>query len=302
MDTRIGSTERRDFIAFAESGISPKGVAALHGRAEMLSRLPLGLQRRIIANARAEEYMGFVVEPYCTFLAYEILDEDAAARLLPPGYRLTPTAMFAGEEPRHCAIIGAFNVHAPVFWGVRVELYLIAEDIRTGMLTWIICDYESNTVNYDPAQGFSTPTTSRAVMTTSHAAEVIIDVRSRRGSNDLVATAGLRTGAMTPLDQRLWVDGNLSVDYGGRLMHEDSVAFGLVFDPDEMAEALRIPLDSVSVERNTFGAGVLAEAPCSAACFPYAQHFLTTTTPRSSPIRDREALVDAVRSSAARQP
>ena len=36
-----------------------------------------------------------------------------------------------------------------MFWGCRVELYLVAENTRTGMLTWVICDYESNTINYD---------------------------------------------------------------------------------------------------------------------------------------------------------
>ncbi|MFC9919317.1 hypothetical protein [Agromyces binzhouensis] len=299
MGSRIGSSELQRFITHTEGTISPKGVAALYGRAEMLARLPLGLQRRIVSHARSEDYMGFVVEPYCTFLAYEIRDEVAATRLLPPGYRLIPTAMFADDEPRACAILGAFNVHASVFWGARVELYLIAEDTRTGMLTWVICDYESNTINYDPGQGFSASTTDRAVVTTSHAGEVIVDVRSRQRPNALTMAAPLATGAMRPLDQRLWVDGNLSVDYGGRLEHADSVPFGLVFDPGEMTRALELPLETVEVERNTFGADFRADAPFSVACFPYAQHFLTTSYPRASPIRDRRSLEDAVRSLAA---
>ncbi|GAA1062343.1 hypothetical protein [Agromyces bracchium] len=231
MTSGIEPSALRNFITHTEGTVSPKGVAALYGRAEMLARLPLGLQRRIVAHARGDEYMGFVVEPYCTFLAYEIRDEAAASRLLPPGYRLVPSAMFADDEPRTCAILGAFNVHASVFWGARVELYLIAEDVRTGMLTWVICDYESNTINYDPAQGFSASTTSRAVVTTSHSGEVIVEVRSAERANALTFTAPLATASMRPLDQRLWVDGNLSVDYGGRLEHADSVPFGLVFDP-----------------------------------------------------------------------
>ncbi|MGR0318083.1 hypothetical protein [Agromyces sp. ZXT2-3] len=299
MRSGIEPSELRSFIALAEERISPKGVASLHGRAEMLAKLPLGLQRRIVSLARQDDDMGFVVEPYCTFLAYEIRDEAAARRLLPTGYRLAPTAMFADETPRPCAILGAFNVHASVFWGARVELYLIAEHESTGMLTWVICDYESNTINYDPGQGFSASTTSRAVVTTSHAGEVIVDVRSRRRTNALVLTASLEAGEMRALDQRLWVDGNLSVDYGGRLEHADSVPFGLVFDPAEMTRALRLPVEAVVVDRNTFGADFRAERPFSVACFPYAQHFLTTSYPRSSPIRDRQALEDAVRAQAA---
>ncbi|WP_400999218.1 hypothetical protein [Agromyces sp. GXQ0307] len=296
MGSGIEPSESRRFITHTETTISPKGVAALYGRAEMLAKLPLGLQRRIVARARGDEYMGFVVEPYCTFLAYEIRDEDAAHRLLPPGYRLVPTAMFADDEPRTCAILGAFNVHASVFWGVRVELYLIAEHVRTGMLTWVICDYESNTINYDPGQGFSTSTTDRAVVTTSYAGEVIVDVRSRVRANTLTLTAPLSMAAMRPLDQRLWVEGNLSVDYGGRLEHDGSDPFGLVFDPREMAQALQVPLEAVMIDRNTFGADFRADDPFSVACFPYAQHFLTTSYPRSSPIRDRRSLEDAVRS------
>ncbi|WP_438854514.1 hypothetical protein [Agromyces sp. M3QZ16-3] len=299
MESQIAPSELQRFIGRTEHSITPKGVAALYGRAEMLARLPLRVQRWIVSRARGPEYMGFVVEPYCTFLAYEIRDEAAASRMLPPGYRLVATSMFEGEAPRVCAILGAFNVHASVFWGARVELYLIAENVRTGMLTWVICDVESNTINYDPGQGFSASTTDRAIVTTSHAGEVIVDVRSRERPNDLAFTVRLADGAMRPLDQRLWVEGNLSVDYGGRLAHAGSAPFGLVFDPGEMSRALQVPLDSAVVERNTFGAGFLADSPFSVACFPFAQHFLTTSYPRSSPIRDQRALEDAVRVHAA---
>ncbi|GAA1469147.1 hypothetical protein [Microbacterium thalassium] len=297
MGPGIDASALRRFIAHTEAKVSPKDVAGLYGRAEMLARMPMRLQEWIVshAGARGEEYMGFVVEPYAFFLAYEVVDPDAAARLLPPGYRLVPAAMFAGETPRLCAILGAFNVHASVFWGARVELYLIAENTRTGMMTWVICDYESNTINYDPGEGFSGATADRAVITTSHTGEVIVDVRSDHRPNRLEVTASLPAGATRALDQRLWIEGNLSVDYGGRLMHEGSEPFGLIFDPGEMARALHVPLEAVEVARNTFGAAFRADEPFEAACFPYAQHFLTTSYPRASAIHDEHALVDAVR-------
>lgn len=292
-------SERRRFVTNTEDRVSPKAVGALYGRAEMLARMPLGLQRWIVSHARGEELMGFVVEPYCFFLSYEITDEDAAARMLPPDYRLVETAMFADEKPRLCAILGAFTIHTSVFWGARVELYLIAENTRTGMLTWVICDYESNTINYDPGEGFSAATTSRAVITTSHAGEVIIDVRSKERPQALELTASVPAGAMSALEQRLWIEGNLSVDYGGRLMHAGSDPFGLIFDPGEMTQALRIPLDAVEVHSNTFGTRFRADEPFEAACFPYAQHFLTTSYPQPSAIRDQAALEEAVRAHAA---
>lgn len=295
MGSQIEPAERHRFVTHTEDLVSPKAVAGLYSRAEMLARMPMPLQRWIVSHAGGEEYMGFVVEPYCFFLAYEITDEAAASRLLPADYRLVETAMFADETPRYCAILGAFNVHASVFWGARVELYLIAENTRTGMLTWVICDYESNTINYDPGEGFSAATTSRAVVTTSHAGEVIIDVRSKERANHLEVTASVPAGTTRGLDQRLWIDGNLSVDYGGRLMHEGSEPFGLIFDPGEMAQALHLPVESVDVRKNTFGAEFRAAEPFEAACFPYAQHFLTTSYPASRPIHDQESLEKALR-------
>ncbi len=299
MGISLAPSELRRFVTLTERKVSPKEVAKLYARAEMLAKLPLALQRWIVGRAGGDPDMGFVVEPYCFFLAYEIDDMAAARALLPPGYELVPTSMFADGQPRYGAILGAFNLHASVFWGGRLELYLIAENTETGMLTWVIVDYESNTINYDPGQGFSGATTSHSVITTTHAGDVLVDVQSKERPNRLSVTAALPGAPMRPLDQRLWVDGNLSVDYGGRLMDDASDPFGLVFDPGEMAQALQVPLEAVAVEANTFGAGFLAPEPFEAACFPYAQHFLTSSYPKANPIRDEEALVDAVRDYAA---
>jgi hypothetical protein len=290
MVARIGRAQLRKFVTLVEDSVSPRDVGRLYARAEALARLPISLQRWIVQRAGGDPYMGFVVEPYCLFLAYEVTDRDAAARLLPPGYRLIPSAMFEGDQPRYVAILGAFTVHTTVFWGARVELYLVAESETTGMLTWIICDYESDTINYDPGQGFSGATTSRAIVTTTHTGDVLVDVRSAHRPNELAVSAPTAGGTQRPLEQRLWVEGNLSVDYGGRLAHPGSESFGLIFDPGEMTQALDIPVDAVEVERNTFGADFRATEPLSVACFPYAQHFLTTSYPRHSPIHDRAGL------------
>ena len=171
----------RRFIKTTERMVSPKAVGKLYGRAEMLSKLPVGVQKRIVERAsRDSSRIGFVVEPYSFFLAYEIADEAEAKRQLPPGYELLPTAMFEGTEPRLCGIVAAFNVHTSVFWGSRVEFYLIAENTATGMLSWVICDYETNTISYDPGQGFSGSSTSHCVITTAHSGELIVDVKSEQ--------------------------------------------------------------------------------------------------------------------------
>lgn len=283
------------FIKRTENLVTPGAVATMHRRAGMLTRLPIGVQRWIVGRASGrDQHVGFIVEPYSLFLAYEITDVAAAARLLPPGYELVPSAIFEGTEPRPCGVIGAFNVHASVFWGTRVELSLIAEHTSTGLLSWVICDYESNTISHDPGQGFSASSTSHSVVTTSHSGDLIVDVRSARGPNRITGVADLHRGTTRPLDQRLWLEGNLSVDYGGPLQAAGSVPFGLIFDPQEVEQALDLPLDAVALERMTFGDGILAGAPFEACCFPYAQHYLTTSFPTSSPITDREGLERAV--------
>ena len=284
------------FVGSTEKTVSPKAVGSMYQRAEMLSKLPRRVQKWIANRAGGDDrYVGFVVEPYAFFLAYEIADEARAQSQLPPGYELLPTSMFTGTEPRHTAIIAAFNVHTSVFWGSRVELYLIAENKATGMLSWVIVDYESNTISYDPGQGFSGSSTSHAVVTTAHTGDVVVDVKSAHGPNHIASVADLNVAEMRPLDQRLWLEGNLSVDYGGRLLDKDSVPFGLIFDPGEVEQALHIPLPAVRVETNTFGSGLLAEEPFEASCFPYAQHFQTTAFPVSNTIRDRAGLEQAVR-------
>jgi hypothetical protein len=162
------------------------------------------------------------------------------------------------------------------------------------MLSWIIVDYESNTISYDPGQGFSGSSTSRSVVTTSHAGDLIIDVKSAQRRNHIASVADVHAGRLRPIDQRLWLEGNLSVDYGGRLLDADSVPFGLIFDPAEVEHAMQLPLDAVEIETNTFGEGLLADEPFEAGFFPFAQHFQTTSFPVASPISDRAGLEQAV--------
>jgi hypothetical protein len=286
-------------IKRTETLVSPKTVGGLYSRAEMLGKLPVGMQKWVVNRAGANgSYIGFVVEPYSFFLSYEITDEAAAREQLPAHYELVRTAMFEGTEPRYAGIVAAFNVHTSVFWGQRVELYIIAENQRTGMLSWVICDYESNTISYDPGQGFTGSSTSRSVITTSHGGDLIVDVKSEQRDNAITAVANLDRATMRPLDQRLWLEGNLSVDYGGRLKDPDSVPFGLIFDPGEVERALDIPLDIIDIEANSFGDAYLADEPFEACTFPFAQHYLTTSFPAANPITDREELERAVASAA----
>jgi hypothetical protein len=283
------------FIKNSEKMVLPGTVGIMYQRAEMLRKLPSKLQKYIVDKAsNKDDYIGFIVEPYAFFLAYEITNVDEANKHLPPDYELVPSAMFDDSPPRICAILGMFNVHSSVFWGNRIELYVIAENKRTGMLSWIICDYESNTISYDPGRGFAGSTTKHSVVTTSHEGEVIVDIEGAQSSNQISLTADLNSGKQTRLNQRLWVEGNLSVDYGGDLEDDESVPFGLIFDPALMAQALKISLDDVQIAHNSFGRNMMSERPFEACCFPFAQHFLTTSFPKENLIKDENGLENAI--------
>jgi hypothetical protein len=284
----------RRFIKTTEKMVVPAKVASTTQGSSLLRKLPLRLQRYIVKRgARSNPYMSFVVEPYPVFLSFEVTDLEAAERVLPPNYSLFPSAMFSDTRKRPCAIISAFNVHTSVFWGSRLEFYLIAENCKTGLLSWIISEYESNTHSYDPSQGFIGPSTSHSVVTTSYLGEIIVDIASAKSDNSLKLIADLNNAVLTELDQRLWVEGNLSVDYGGELQ-QCTKPFSLVFDPKEMAQALKIPLKDISLCTNTFGVGALAPIPFEVACFPYAQHFITTSVPTATSMRTAEDLEKAV--------
>lgn len=105
--------------------------------------------------------------------------------------------------------------------------------------------------------------------------------------------SAMLNGVITELDQRLWVEGNLSVDYGGELQ-QCTKPFSLVFDPKEMAQALKIPLNDISLCTNSFAERALDPMPFEVACFPYAQHFVTTSVLTATTMRTGEDLEKAV--------
>lgn len=298
--------DKKDLLAFimkTETMVTPKKVATVFQGAQMMKKLPLGIQKFVMKKASQKDPdIGFIVEPYSFFMAYEILDTQEAERYLPPDYRWISASIFEETPPRPCAIIGAFNIHTSVFWGSRYEFYLIAENKKTGLLSWIILDYESNTISYDPGRGFLMPSTERSVLTTSYTGELIIDMAGKDNPSRLALSADLKTGSFRRLNERLWIEGNLSVDYAGDLNSRQAKPFGLVFDPDEMSQALKIPPESVKIRENSLGTGILSDRPFEVCCFPYAQHFLTTSIPLGTTVKSREDLETAVKKAGSGRP
>lgn len=268
--------QNRAFIQSTETLVKPEDVTAISFLGDLNRVLPVKWQQAMMKKGSQKvEYMGFVVDPYCFFLSYELKDSVRAATLLPEGYELLPTSLFAGDTKQPCLILGVFTARTSAFAGMRLEAYLIARRKSDGQAAWIIVDYTTNTNTYDPAHGFSGYDSDPALFTTTPHGELLVDVGKRGSSQRLTLRADLEKGTFNPLDYTLWVQGNLAVDYGAGLQDPSSTVFSLIFDPALMEKALRIPPEAVELSVNGFFADLIdASSPLDFACFPYSQHYV----------------------------
>lgn len=287
--------DRAIFSKNVEKLVNPIDVGSLHFIQQFNKLLPKNIQQKLIESSSKETpYMGFVVEPYATFLFYELKDLEYAKSLLPEGFDLIKTKIFTDDEPKYCCIFGCFTSHTSAFWGTRVEFYIVAEDKSTGLLTWIIADYDSNTISYDKKDGLRSPNATRGVVTIDHSGTVYVDFPKDDGSRNLLFNANIEKGTMKYLDQRLWLEGNLSIGYGSNFDKKDASVFSLKFDPLEVEKALDIPFDAVKIEENSWFPGLFDSNPLKVLCFPYTQHFVSDSPGASSKIKNREELEEAI--------
>jgi hypothetical protein len=283
-----------EFVKNVENRITPKGIAKLYTNAESLGKLPLAVQHYLVKKgSKNNPYMGFVVEPYSLFLAYEINENDIE-NYIPEEYELIPSSIFENEDRKMCAIIGCFNVHTSVFWGSRFELYIIARNKKNNLLSWVICDYESNTINYDPDKGFLTPTLGKCVYTTTHNGNIICDIESIKSNNTIKLDIDISNTSCIELNKQLWIEGNLSIDYSGELNSKGNEPFGLIFDPAEMNCAQLIDTKSIRTNEIEFGFIKKRMKPFAACCFQYAQHYVTTVFQKGHEIKDKNDLENKI--------
>ena len=117
-----------DFIKGVERLINPIEVGTLHFMQFFNNLLPKSIQKKfVMAASKKTSYMGFVVEPYSTFLCYEIKDPELASKMLPDGFKLVKCQVLEDSEPKYYAVFGCINAHTSAFFGIRVEFYLMAE-------------------------------------------------------------------------------------------------------------------------------------------------------------------------------
>lgn len=265
-----------DFAEKAESLVNPENTTAISFLGGFLKHLPSAVQRRLMATGNVKTpYMGFIVDPYCFFLAFGVKDRAAAQAMLPEAYELADTSIFADGRKEPLVIISSFTLRTSVFTGMRVECYLIARNRKTGRMAWIITDYESNTLSHDPKNGFGGYSCDASVFATTPYGELLAQALSEKNGNRFSVRADIREGSVKPLDEALWVEGNMAVDYGGRLLDPASAPFSLIFDPVLMKEAREIPVEKIEIRENTLMGGIIdGSRPLAAALFPYTQHFV----------------------------
>ena len=232
---------------------------------------------------------------YCTFLFYEIPEPSKVEKFMPEGFVPARAGVFEGDTEKYYGIVSMFRIHTSVFWGARAEYYLVAENEATGLLSWVMMDYISDTISYDEAHGLKSPDCAQAVMTTTCEGDFVCEMRDVEGVKKVECTASLVQGKMRPLNQRLWIEGNTSIAYGRLAGEPDGDLFSLTFFPEEMARALDVPLKDVahynvaSARTGRFGA-VLDRV----VSFPYAQHMLSDAPGASTHYGSEEALRAAV--------
>ena len=266
----------KDFAAGTEKLVDPMMVGKTHYLQTRLAKLPVSWQRKIVTSAAKKSgKMPFVVEPYCFFLFYEIPDPKKIEQYMPDGFKPAKSAVFQGGPQKYYGIVSMFRIHTSVFWGARAEYYLVAENTKTGLLSWLMMDYLSDTISYDEKHGLKSPDVKKSVMTTTCEGDFICEMQSLDKKKYVECYANLSKAKMKSLNQRLWIEGNTSIAYGRLAGEADGDLFSLTFMPEEMKQALEVPLDEIYFTRVSSGVKKTGGVLERAACFPFAQHMLS---------------------------
>ena len=284
-----------DYAKGVERLVDPMEVGKVHYLQTKMKYVPVWLQRKMVTSASTKaDKMPFVVEPYCSFLFYEITEPERIQKYLPDGFVPAKTAVFEGGPEKYYGIVTMFRIHTSVFWGARTEFYLVAENSETGLLSWIMCDYISDTISYDEKHGLKSPDARHAVMTTTCEGDFVCDMCN--GDRDKYARCEMNLvgSKMKPLNQRLWIEGNTSIAYGRLAGETDGDLFSLTFYPEEMKQALEVPLEKVRVADVLCGVGKVGGVLERAVSFPYAQHMLSDSPGQRTHYGSEEKLRAAV--------
>jgi len=272
----MNQEEYRNFIKKTESLVKPQDVTAISFLSSFSKSLPKKTQHKFTKSGQKRiPYMGFIVDPYSLFLCFKITNTSAAQEMLPDGYEIAEASFFKNDVKFPMAIASVFTARTSGFIGMRIEFYIIVRNKETGLLSWIICDYETNTNSYDPKNGFCGYTCDPAVFTTTYSGELLVDIKNHTNNKEFVVSVDIENDGKRELDESLWIEGNLIVDYGGELKSDFSEPFSLLFDPDMVKEGVNIPLENISIKANSYLDNIVDPVkPVYVLIFPYSQHFI----------------------------
>lgn len=283
-----------NFAYGSERLIDPIEVGKVHFLQKWLRKLPKSWQRKIVESAsKKSPKMGFVVEPYAFFLFYEIKDADKVNGLLPEGFEITKSRVFTGDKEKYYGIVSIFRLHTGTFWGARSEFYVMAKNIKTDLMSWVILDYVSDTISYDQKHGLRSAEAKRATITTTCEGKLLADITNYNDGRRVACEASLRRPKLRALDEKMWIEGNTSIAYS-REIADDGKLFSLTFMPEEMSEAWEIPLEDVEVKELSWFPEAFSGQLLQAVCFPFSQHMLSDSPGKSTFYGSKEALRKAV--------
>jgi hypothetical protein len=280
------------FIKVVESLINPMKVSDLLFLQKLKGLLPPPIMKRLLYRAsKNTPYIGFVIDPYSLFLFFKLRDIDTAKSMLPDRYELSKTSLFTDDEPDYYMGIGNLNTRASTFWGTRQEVYLIATDKNTGLLSFIFIDTLSNTIIALPTKGIADPNCKRAVFTTNAKGEIFLDIQEKKTNRKLLLTGSIKRGKLRRLDQQLWLMGNTSIGHCRKYVKGEDHPFAVIFDPAEVTEALAIPNEDIHITENTLFPGLAHPEISHAICFPYAQHYIADSPGCYTTVKDRDDMI-----------
>ncbi|MBR3414958.1 hypothetical protein IKG73_03040 [Candidatus Saccharibacteria bacterium] len=284
-----------EYAKGVERLVDPMEVGKVHHLQTKMRHLPVFLQRKIVlSSAKKADKMPFVVEPYCSFMFYELKEPEKIQQYLPDGFAPAKIAVFEGGPEKYYGIVSMFRIHTSVFWGARAEFYLVAENTKTGLFSWIMMDYISDTISYDEKHGLKSPDAKGAVMTTTCEGDFVCDMENASKDKFVKCEFNLEGARMKPLCERLWIEGNTSIAYGRSSGEADGDLFSLTFFPEEMKQALEIPLSKVRAADALCGVGKIGGVLERVVSFPYAQHMLSDSPGQRTHYGSEEKLRAAV--------
>ncbi len=280
------------FIKGVERLIVPMEVSNLLFFQKLKGLMPPFLLKKMLYRAsRNTPYIGFVIEPYSLFLFFKLRDFEAAKAMLPDRYELSKTRLFVDDEPEYYMGIGNLGTRASSFWGTRTEVYLIAKDKETGLLSFIFIDILSNTLIALPSKGITNPNANKALFSTSSKGEVFLDIQENKTNRQLSIQGNIKGGKIRKLYQDLWVMGNTSIGYCKNFGKGDDNPFAVIFDPAEVQEALDIPTKDFRITENTLFPGLAEPEPTYVICFPFAQHYIADSPGCITTVKDQNDLI-----------